>query len=91
MKRIDEIPQIRIMPDLNVIKIGGHGTIDYGRDVVFPIVEEIGALKEAGEKILLVTGGEGASGISWTSGSTRGCRPGSLPNSPPRSASRTRS
>jgi molybdenum storage protein len=59
MKRIDDIPQIRIMPDLNVIKIGGHGTIDYGRDVVFPIVEEIGALKEAGEKILLVTGGGG--------------------------------
>ncbi|WP_153015983.1 amino acid kinase family protein [Methanofollis ethanolicus] len=57
MKRIDEIPQIRIMPDLNVIKIGGHGTMDFGREVVFPIVEEIGALKEAGEKVLVVTGG----------------------------------
>jgi len=59
MRRIDDIPQIRIMPYLNVIKFGGHGTIDYGKDVVFPIVEEIGALKGAGEKILVVTGGGG--------------------------------
>ncbi|WP_209631311.1 uridylate kinase [Methanofollis sp. W23] len=57
MRQIEEIPQIRIMPDLNVIKIGGHGTIDFGREVVYPIVEEIGDLKEAGEKVLLVTGG----------------------------------
>lgn len=57
MRQTEEVPQIRIMPDLNVIKIGGHGTIDFGREVVFPIVKEIGALKEAGEKVLLVTGG----------------------------------
>ncbi|MDD3622157.1 MAG: uridylate kinase [Methanofollis sp.] len=57
MRQTDGISQIRIMPDLNVIKIGGHGTIDFGREVVYPIVEEIGALKEAGEKVLLVTGG----------------------------------
>jgi len=57
MRRIDEIPQIRIMPDLNVVKIGGHGTMDFGREVVFPLVEEIGALKNAGEKLLVVTGG----------------------------------
>ncbi|QSZ67686.1 uridylate kinase [Methanofollis aquaemaris] len=59
MRRTGDIPQIRIMPDLNVIKFGGHGTIDYGREVVFPIVDEIGALKEAGEKVLVVTGGGG--------------------------------
>ncbi|TAJ43559.1 amino acid kinase family protein [Methanofollis fontis] len=59
MRRIDEIPQIRIMPALNVIKFGGHGTIDYGKDVVFPIVEEIGALKGEGEQVLVVTGGGG--------------------------------
>jgi molybdenum storage protein len=45
------------MPDLNVVKIGGHGTMDFGREVVFPLVEEIGALKNAGEKLLVVTGG----------------------------------
>jgi len=57
MRRVADIPQIRIMPDLNVVKIGGHGTMDFGREVVFPIVEEIGALKNAGEKLLVVTGG----------------------------------
>ncbi|TAJ43581.1 amino acid kinase family protein [Methanofollis fontis] len=57
MKRVSEIPQIRIMPDLKVVKIGGHGTMDFGRDVVFPIVEELGALKQSGEKLLVVTGG----------------------------------
>ena len=33
--------QIRITPDLNVIKIGGHAAIDYGREVMYPLVEEI--------------------------------------------------
>ena len=38
--------QIRIAPDANVMKIGGHGVIDYGRDVMFPLCEEIGALSK---------------------------------------------
>lgn len=48
--------QVRIMPDLNVIKIGGHGVIDYGRDVIYPLVEEIGELSH-NNKILVATGG----------------------------------
>jgi len=28
--------QIRITPELNVIKIGGHAAIDYGREVMYP-------------------------------------------------------
>jgi len=48
--------QIRIMPDLNVVKIGGHGVIDYGRAVVYPLVEEIGELSR-NHKILVATGG----------------------------------
>jgi molybdenum storage protein len=56
MKRIDSIPQVRITPDLNVVKIGGYGIIDYGRKVVLPLVEEIGELSKK-NKLLIVTGG----------------------------------
>ena len=31
---------------LNVIKIGGHAAIDYGRDVMYPLLEEIGQLSK---------------------------------------------
>jgi molybdenum storage protein len=49
---------IRIAPDLNVIKIGGHGAIDYGRAVMYPMLEEIGALSRENQ-LLVVTGGGG--------------------------------
>jgi molybdenum storage protein len=49
---------IRIAPQLNVVKIGGHGAIDYGRDVMFPLIEEIGTLATR-RQILVVTGGGG--------------------------------
>jgi molybdenum storage protein len=51
-------PQIRIMPELNVVKIGGHGVIDYGREVIYPLVDEIGELS-LHHKILVATGGGG--------------------------------
>lgn len=50
--------QIRITPEMNVIKIGGHGAIDYGRRVMQPLCEEIGELSKNHE-ILVVTGGGG--------------------------------
>ncbi len=56
MRETAEVRQIRIMPDLNVIKIGGHGVIDYGRDVIYPLIEEIGELSR-NHKILVATGG----------------------------------
>ena len=56
MKKTDSIPPVRIVPDLNVIKIGGYGIIDYGREVVLPLVEEIGQLSKS-NKLLVVTGG----------------------------------
>ncbi|HEY6008300.1 MAG TPA: uridylate kinase [Geobacteraceae bacterium] len=56
MRQQAEIPQLRLVPDLNVIKIGGHGVIDYGREVVLPLMEEIGELSKK-HKILVVTGG----------------------------------
>jgi molybdenum storage protein len=58
MRRLDDVEQIRILPELNVIKIGGHGMIDYGREVVFPLVEELGALSKE-HQIMVVTGGGG--------------------------------
>jgi molybdenum storage protein len=56
MKKHAHIKPIRLIPDLHVIKIGGHGTMDYGREVVIPLVQEIGALAE-NHKLLVVTGG----------------------------------
>ncbi|MFA5253220.1 MAG: uridylate kinase, partial [Methanoregula sp.] len=50
--------QIRIAPDINVVKIGGHGAVDYGREVMYPLCEEIGKLSKK-HQILVVTGGGG--------------------------------
>jgi molybdenum storage protein len=49
-------PQLRMMPDLNVVKIGGHGIIDYGKEVLLPLLTEIGELSRE-HQILVVTGG----------------------------------
>lgn len=56
MRKQDGTPSLRLVPDLNVVKIGGHGAIDYGREVVMPLMEEIGELSKQ-HKILVVTGG----------------------------------
>jgi molybdenum storage protein len=56
MHRQAEIPQLRIVPNLHVIKLGGHGAIDYGREVLLPLLEEIGELAKS-HQILVVTGG----------------------------------
>ncbi|MBP1753510.1 MAG: aspartate/glutamate/uridylate kinase [Geobacteraceae bacterium] len=56
LKKHKNIPQMRLVPDLNVVKIGGHGVIDFGRDVVLPLMEEIGELSRK-NKMLVVTGG----------------------------------
>jgi molybdenum storage protein len=56
MHRQAAVPQLRIVPGLHVIKIGGHGAIDYGREVLLPLLEEIGELSKQ-HQILVVTGG----------------------------------
>jgi len=56
MKSHAHIKPIRLIPDLHVIKIGGHGAMDYGREVVVPLVEEIGEASKD-HKLLIVTGG----------------------------------
>jgi molybdenum storage protein len=47
---------IRILPDINVIKIGGQSVIDRGRAAVYPLLEEIVANKK-NHKFLLCAGG----------------------------------
>jgi molybdenum storage protein len=56
MRKQGDTPTLRLVPDLNVVKIGGHGAIDYGREVVMPLMEEIGELSKQ-HKMLVVTGG----------------------------------
>lgn len=48
--------QIRLLPEMTVVKIGGHGVIDYGKEVLLPLVEEIGELSRK-HQLLVVTGG----------------------------------
>jgi len=56
MKKHEGIERLRIVPELNVVKIGGHGVMDFGREVVLPLMQEIGELSEK-HKMLVVTGG----------------------------------
>lgn len=41
LAQTSEVPAIQILPDANVIKIGGQSMIDRGRKAVFPIIDEI--------------------------------------------------
>jgi molybdenum storage protein len=41
MARLDTQPVIQILPDANVIKVGGQSLIDRGREAVFPLIDEI--------------------------------------------------
>jgi molybdenum storage protein len=56
MRKHAQVQQLRLLPDLHVVKIGGHGTIDFGREVVIPLMEEIGELSKS-HQMLVVTGG----------------------------------
>ena len=56
LEEIGETERIRITPDLNVVKLGGHGAIDYGRRVMHPLCAELGELFST-DDLLVVTGG----------------------------------
>ena len=45
----------RILPDATVIKIGGQSIIDRGRSAVYPLIDEIVAVRKA-HKLLIGTG-----------------------------------
>ena len=49
-------PQLRLFPDVNVVKIGGQSVCDRGIKALPAIVKEIGAAKDR-HKMLLTTGG----------------------------------
>jgi molybdenum storage protein len=52
---VEEAPAFRILPDATVIKIGGQSIIDRGRDAVYPLVDEIVAVRRA-HTLLIGTG-----------------------------------
>lgn len=56
MEKTDYGEQIRILPDVNVIKIGGQSLMDRGRSALFPLVEEIAELAKK-YQILIGSGG----------------------------------
>ena len=58
LKRARPQDQIRLLPELSVLKIGGHAAVDYGREVMYPLMEEIGELSKK-YQLLVVTGGGG--------------------------------
>src|SRR5215475_1393917 len=41
MASLDNQPVVQILPDANVVKIGGQSFIDRGREAVFPLIDEI--------------------------------------------------
>jgi molybdenum storage protein len=41
MARTDKTPPVRVLPEANVVKIGGQSFIDRGRAAVFPLIDEI--------------------------------------------------
>ena len=55
MKATDT-PVVRMLPQVHVVKIGGRGVLDAGREIVYPVVEALARiLKE--KKIIFGTGG----------------------------------
>lgn len=41
MAQTDRTPSFRVLPDANVVKVGGQSFIDRGRSAVFPLIDEI--------------------------------------------------
>jgi molybdenum storage protein len=47
----------RLLPDLQVLKLGGQSLIDRGRQVVVPVLEELVAAREKYDQLILTGGG----------------------------------
>jgi molybdenum storage protein len=52
-----ETPVTRILPDLNVVHIGGRSIMDRGRAVLLPLIDEIVANQEKHRQVIGVGGG----------------------------------
>jgi len=50
-------PPIRVLPDVNVVKVGGQSFFDRGRSAVFPLVEEIASCAKEHQIIIGMGGG----------------------------------
>jgi molybdenum storage protein len=57
VQRSTEVPVFRMLPDAYVVKVGGRSVFDRGREVVYPVVEELSAVLDSGHKLILGTGG----------------------------------
>lgn len=53
---LEDVPQARLFPDVNVVKIGGQSICDRGKKALPQLIEEIVANKDQ-HKMLLMTGG----------------------------------
>lgn len=56
LRATEAAPDLRVLPDVSVLKIGGQSLIDRGRAAVAPVVEELLAAKAA-HPMLIGTGG----------------------------------
>ncbi|MEX2649259.1 MAG: uridine kinase [Alphaproteobacteria bacterium] len=52
-----DVPQVRVLPDVWIVKIGGQSIMDRGRAAVFPIIEELIQARDEGIQYVLGTGG----------------------------------
>jgi molybdenum storage protein len=57
---VTDRPVIKLLPWLNVVKIGGHSIMDRGRDAILPVVEEL--VEAFVDRKLLITTGPGIRG-----------------------------
>ena len=55
LARTSEHPLVQILPDANVVKVGGQSFIDRGRAAVFPLIDELIA-NLVDHKIIISTG-----------------------------------
>lgn len=57
IKMVEDRPEIRVLPDVWVVKLGGQSIMDRGREAVYPIMEELIEAKNEGIKFILGLGG----------------------------------
>ena len=62
-------PVVQILPEANVVKIGGQSVIDRGGKAVFPLIEEI-VENLPRHQIIIGTGAGGANPDTWAVGFT---------------------
>ena len=53
----DSDNDLKILPDVAMVSIGGQSIFDRGRDAILPLVDEIAALQQQKVKMLLAVGG----------------------------------